>query len=1162
MSGIARQSRDHAGGLARPGARLRFAAALFLALGGLFAAASQVQAAVATRFSQEQGYGRLVFAWPDGVPAHSESITAGVLVVTFARPFAVDPGEFVRKMPDYVAMARQEADGKTLRLALKADYWLNARAAENALYVDLIPSSWTGDPPPLPADVLARLAAAAETRKAAEAEARKAQELGITEPDAPRPGLVVRVGRHGGFTRFVFDWNQPVLYSLVQQEGSATVTFDRTAKVSLAAIRANPPPFVSTVTALERNGRLSVFLKLKPGVTISDFREDLGIVLDLKPAQAQASDAAPAAAEAPPASAPATQEAHGPQSILPSATVSAPAPQPQLQPQPDLATSGAATADASPGASAAPQDASQDAPQDASQDAPLAVTGRIVNGRVDLRFPWKEPVGAAIFTRAGRLWIVFDRHAPLDLSDITPDILARLGIQQAELRPVELAGGVALTFPVRRKLLAAASEDVTVWRLSLGDALASTGRPVSFARSWRDTGEGVVTLDLKGARRVMAIHDPLVRDVLMVATARGPVQSVQASRSFIEFQALETVQGVAIVPVADDVNVAAAPDAVVVTRRDGLTLSAGDDGAVAGPAGSAASIPASPAYLDLAAWRQGADFTEGRKLHLKRMITPASGNAASARLDYARFLLGWGLGPEAMSELHRAESADPKLDTQPFFRALRGVAAVLSHRNPAAVADLSISALAIDPYAAAWRGLARAELGQAALARKDFELAKPVIASFDPAFQARVYIKAAQAALDDDAPSLAQSYLSRLSPGIADPRLLAEADFLRGALSERMNQSDEAVLAYGRAAATEFRPVAIRARYAKALLLNRLGKLTDAALAEEIDRLRMAWRGDELELRMLSKLAELRLAQGDIAEALTVMNVATVNFPDSDEAHAIGARMPDIFADYFLDGHAGKLQPVQALAFYYNFQSLTPIGQKGDEMIRHLAERLIAVDLLPQAETLLAYQIEQRLHGGVAAAQVGARLAGVYLLDQKPQQALRTIRATAQNLLPEDLADRRRLIEARALSELRKYDLALDLLSEMTDPLAAELKAKVLWDAQRWEEAGAAAETLLAGIAVSGLPLGKEQRFRIMRCAIAYSMANDEEGLARLRERFGERMRQSPDAGSFAILADPIEKQGVAFRELASRIAAADTMERFIASLKDEAAAEAPPAIN
>src|SRR5690606_10163922 len=121
---------------------------------------------------------------------------------------------------------------------------------------------------------------------------------------------------------------------------------------------------------------------------------------------------------------------------------------------------------------------------------------------------------------------------------------------------------------------------------------------------------------------------------------------------------------------------------------------------------------------------------------------------------------------------------------------------------------------------------------------------------------------------------------------------------------------------------------------------------------------------------------------------------------------------------------------------------------------------------------------------------------------------------------------------------------------------------KVLWDAQRWEEAGAAAETLLAGIAVSGPPLGKEQRFRIMRCAIAYSMANDEEGLARLRERFGERMRQSPDAGSFAIVAAPIEKQGVAFRELASRRAAADTMERFIASLKDKAAAEAPPAIN
>ncbi len=45
---------------------------------------------------------------------------------------------------------------------------------------------------------------------------------------------------------------------------------------------------------------------------------------------------------------------------------------------------------------------------------------------------------------------------------------------------------------------------------------------------------------------------------------------------------------------------------------------------------------------------------------------------------------------------------------------------------------------------------------------------------------------------------------------------------------------------------------------------------------------------------------------------------------------------------------------------------------------------------------------------------------------------------------------------------------------------------------------------------------------------------------------------------AFAVVSDPIVEQGVAFRELASRIASIDTMERFVSSLKDNV----PSAIN
>ena len=81
------------------------------------------------------------------------------------------------------------------------------------------------------------------------------------------------------------------------------------------------------------------------------------------------------------------------------------------------------------------------------------------------------------------------------------------------------------------------------------------------------------------------------------------------------------------------------------------------------------------------------------------------------------------------------------------------------------------------------------------------------------------------------------------------------------------------------------------------------------------------------------------------------------------------------------------MQPVDALGMFYEFRELTPIGRRGDEMIRRLADRLVAVDLLDQAAELLQYQVDKRLEGA-ARAQVAARLAMVYLTNRKPDRAI------------------------------------------------------------------------------------------------------------------------------------------------------------------------------
>ena len=86
-------------------------------------------------------------------------------------------------------------------------------------------------------------------------------------------------------------------------------------------------------------------------------------------------------------------------------------------------------------------------------------------------------------------------------------------------------------------------------------------------------------------------------------------------------------------------------------------------------------------------------------------------------------------------------------------------------------------------------------------------------------------------------------------------------------------------------------------------------------------------------------------------------------------------------------------------------------------MIRKLADRLVAVDLLDQAAELLQYQVDKRLEGS-ARAQVAAKLAMVYLANRKPDLAITALRSTRIADLSGELRQQRLLLEARAQSDI------------------------------------------------------------------------------------------------------------------------------------------------
>ena len=113
----------------------------------------------------------------------------------------------------------------------------------------------------------------------------------------------------------------------------------------------------------------------------------------------------------------------------------------------------------------------------------------------------------------------------------------------------------------------------------------------------------------------------------------------------------------------------------------------------------------------------------------------------------------------------------------------------------------------------------------------------------------------------------------------------------------------------------------------------------------QLEMLRYRWRGDVLELKTLRKLGALYFGKQRWHDGLQILRTASQNFPSEDVARQAQDDMRDTFETLFLKGKADSMPPVAALSLFYDFIDLTPIGPNGDEMIRRMADRLVAVDL-------------------------------------------------------------------------------------------------------------------------------------------------------------------------------------------------------------------------
>ncbi len=778
-------------------------------------------------------------------------------------------------------------------------------------------------------------------------------------------------------------------------------------------------------------------------------------------------------------------------------------------------------------------------------EAPVVpVSVEDVGDQKTLVFNWHVPVGAAVFKRSGYLWVVFDEASVSELSNV-------VSMMNAEFTTIDQSNGPDMTV-VRFGLVddpeLVATRVGNDWRITLQRSKVDPEKPLVLARQdAEDLGIRYFS-PIQSPGNYLKIEDPIVGDnvhvIPILEAGMGMVDNYRQG----PFLALQSAQGLVIEPMSDDVVITRYTDGVAIGSIWGQ-----DSGSNDANLGDRAQ---GEVIIDFAEWRRGprSQFTNNRQNILAELTSAPESEINKYRWDLAQFYLGHKMPHEALSVLGLMLELDQEIaDKDHRFNAVRGMAHYQMRDFALAKQYLDDRRLDAEPDIYLWRTLVETELGNYEQALNVFERSRELIDRYGPETRVNFRLSAVKSALEIGRLDFAQNEIALIKALPKTAFQMSEALWLEGQMQQRLGNEDQAIALFRNVAVEEQinRRAAAHARNALIMINYNNGTWDRNRTTNELELLRFSWRGDDFEFNLLKTLGSLYLDGDEYSQGLRSLRDAIEAFPEHARRREIFAQMDTTFRDLFLNGAADNLNAIAAISLYNEFKELTPIGSRGDEMIRRLVERMVSVDLLEQAAELLDYQVRFRLEG-IAQASIAAQLAKIYLMDQRNDEAIEILRATRQPQMPDDLVEQRVLVEARALTNAKRYEEAEVLLFGISNEEANKIRADIYWGANDWPRIAMVSIQMLGNRWQVPTPLSFEERQVLMRYVIAMSMQGDMPALQRVRAQYGELMREGNFANAFNTITSMQNPTGDQLTQVVRSLAGINTLRSFMDAYRRE----------
>ena len=1082
------------------------------------------------------GFARMKFTWSKPVPFLAR-IVGKQLTLSFGRPIDSDYTNLLRDLSNYLEEPKVLNRGMTLVFPLKNEFGLNFNTRRNIVTVDLMD-----------------LQPKNKERRKVKPKKRGYYPVGV------------RTGRHKNYSRVVFDWDTKVPYSIKSKAGRLSIVFRKKGRISEKTLSSIAIKNINKIVGKVKDGTTRFYLDFVSSSKIQHFASGSKVIVDVFDTSV-IKTALPKKLEKEVASPkrkitknkPDTNKKENKKETI--VKVSNDIKTNSLSLNRDLKKNDKLV---NPRYSNGDTDSlrptttnfqrvpkifiglSSARAQTTDLQSPGPRNSNALGKEVVIRLDWDEPVAAAVFRRAGALWIVFDKSKSFDTGQIKDQsnglILSADQIAAPRGTFLRLSTLSGVNPSIRR--------DGFAWVVELKNQKMSA-KQIIEPKLQRTTRSGPrIFLPMVQAGDPLPFHDASVGDNIVIVPIIPISNGINKRHVFPEFSILPSLQGMVIQPKVDDMRVRTTSKGVQIYSISKLALSSPDPKAAA--TAKIRTLSSVKRIFPSDVWREARrdgikNFNDTKQKLMTRIALSRGENRQKARYALAQYLFGLNFSYELLGVLKRIKSGNSLVENTPEFRLLRGGANFMAGRYTEANQDLSHPTLDDTDEGRFWRAINNASLGNTRDAAPILKESGRIILSYPRPIKMRLGLLIADTAVRENDVDLATNYLQMTSEEDPTPKEVDQLALVEGKLQQLVGEFDLASEAWKSVAEGEYRPAIADAllRRVELELTSKKLKIKDAI--KLLEEARFSWRGDDLELKLLWKLGRLYLQDEDYRRGLRTLRSAGSYFGTHPDAPKIAEDMSNAFVTLYLKDIADSMPPYQAIALYEEFKELTPAGEQGDVVIQKLADRLAQVDLLDKAARLLMQQVDFRLQGE-EKARVGARLATIRLINKQPAMAADAITRSDETDIPPFLEGQRRQLLARAYIDQGFENRALSVLDKDESRYADLLRAEIYWKNRKWPQATKILFRLVQSTeAKPGEKLDQQQATFIMNLAVSMALGGDTRGTDNLVSNYGSSMDKTLYKDAFRLIASRDSEGLIDANSVASKVKLVSNFTNFMA---------------